>query len=56
MKLVQIVNEPTHACGNTIDHCYISEIIQNDIKIKVIPRYYSDHSALCLNISDSLKD
>jgi hypothetical protein len=44
----QIVTDPTHTEGRTIDHCYTRDI--PSVTHFLHPLYYSDHSALCISI------
>ena len=41
-----IVTKPTHVEGNMIDHCYISNIPKEEIRITQAPVYYSNHDML----------
>ena len=48
----QLMNEPTHIRGRTIDHFYFREgavIQENPIILRYSP-YYSDHDAICATI------
>ena len=46
----QIVKKSTHTDGGHIDHAYIMNKGNYEAKlyIEIIPRYYSDHDALCI--------
>ena len=53
--LKQIVNEPTHTRGNTIDHCYVPECLVKGTKIKFQFTYYSDHASFAIQFPDKMK-
>ena len=54
MGMVQLITQPTHNLGRTIDHCYVSQgHLQLDVK--VMSPYYSDHSAICLKIVEAME-
>ena len=46
----QLVNQPTHDGGRTLDHCYASRNISDKICLKFHSPYYSDHDALCISV------
>ena len=50
--LVQIVTEPTHMAGRTIDHVYVSAKEKELINVKTMFKYYSDHAALQIKLTD----
>ena len=50
--LKQIVHEPTHTKGNTIDHCYLPENLVKGTEIKIQFTYYSDHASFAINFHD----
>ena len=47
---IQMIDQPTHSGGRTIDHCYVSNrgLVQ---QIKIISPYYTDHSAFCMKLN-----
>ena len=49
-KLDQIINDPTHMAGRTLDHVYIDETIKNNIEIWSNFKYFSDHVSFNINI------
>ena len=52
--MVQLITQPTHIKGRTIDHCYVSQgHLQLDVK--VVSPYYSDHSAISLKIVEPME-
>ena len=53
--LKQIVHEPTHTKGNTIDHCYVPENFVKGTEIKIQFTYYSDHASFAINFHDDNK-
>ena len=46
LELSQIVTEPTHIAGRTLDQVYVSKEIHEKVSLDVQFKYYSDHSAL----------
>ena len=46
----QVVKEPTHISGGTIDHIYLSTHLLNSFQhiIHITPLYYSDHDAVSI--------
>ena len=44
--LKQLVKQPTHWAGRTLDHVYVPEGLINLIELKIVFKYYSDHAAL----------
>ena len=50
-NLVQIVQQPTHQEGRTIDHIYVSSNVKNRINFKVVFKYFTDHAALQIKIT-----
>ena len=51
INLSQIVKEPTHDLGGTIDHCYVSRILKENIELNCMFKYYSDHTALQIKLN-----
>lgn len=49
-----IVKDPTHLSGGLIDHVYIKKTFLTDREVKCIVKniYFSDHDAICFNISN----
>ena len=49
----QIVTEPTHDKGNTLDHFYVRpvEMVTNYF---VHPLYFSDHDAICASVKEEI--
>ena len=46
----QLVMDPTHDKGNTIDHVYVSPALQGRVMIEKTSIYYSDHDLLTIKI------
>lgn len=42
-ELDQVINDPTHMAGRTIDHVYINEKMKHETEIVSTFKYYSDH-------------
>ena len=54
MGMVQLITQPTHNHGRTLDHCYVSQgHLQLDVK--VVSPYYSDHSGFCLKLVEPME-
>ena len=51
LEFVQLVNSATQDGGRVIDHCYVPIDIADNIIVKQYSPYYSDHDALCINLS-----
>ena len=49
--LIQMISEPTHDMGKTLDHLYISSILKEKISCNVTFKYFSDHAALEIKLS-----
>ena len=49
-KFKTIVDQATHIGGGHIDHCYFMNIgnFEDLPAIEIIPKYYSDHDAICI--------
>ena len=50
MKLVQVINQPTHKDGRTLDHLYLSEELKERLEYDIQFKYYTDHSAIQMKI------
>ena len=52
-KFREIIKKSTHSEGNHIDHAYIMNVgnFVEDPEVKIIPKYYSDHDAICITWS-----
>ena len=50
-KLRQVVQEPTHVAGRTIDHIYLSEGLVDTLEFKVMFKYFSDHAAMQIKLN-----
>ena len=49
----QLIHEPTHVRGRTIDHAYLLEEKRTmKIVIERYSPYYSDHDAICITIPE----
>ena len=46
----EVIKKPTHTEGGYIDHAYVMNIgnFVEDPKILLVPKYYSDHDAICI--------
>ena len=49
-KFEQLVTDPTHDGGNTIDHVYVSPALQGRVVVEKSCVYYSDHDLLTIKI------
>ena len=47
----QVINEPTHKAGRTLDQLFVSKNLQNRIEVKVMFKYYTDHAALQIKLN-----
>ena len=47
----QLITSPTHDEGRTIDHCYVPAERKKEFKITLHSLYFSDHDAICINLS-----
>ena len=48
----QLIQEPTHDKGNTIDHVYVNKLLRNrGIFYEQNPAYYSDHDVISLYVT-----
>ena len=48
----QVITEPTHDMGNTIDHVYLNSLLPSEkVESKCSPAYFSDHDIITLRIS-----
>ena len=54
-KFEQLVMDPTHDGGNTIDHVYVSQALQGRVVIEKTCIYYSDHDLLTIKIIEENK-
>ena len=52
MKLVQVINQPTHKEGRTLDHLYLSEQLKEKLEYDIQFKYYTDHSAIQMKIKE----
>ena len=48
--LTQVVQEPTHEDGRTLDHLYVPNSWKDSINLNVEFKYYSDHAALSIEL------
>ena len=46
----QLVTQPTHDGGRTLDQCYASSNVSDKIELDFHSPYYSDHDALCISL------
>ena len=49
-KFEQLMMDPTHDKGNTIDHVYVSSALLGRVMIEKTSIYYSDHDLLTIKI------
>ncbi len=49
-NMVQIVMEPTHDAGNTLDHVYVSRTMLSACSYLTIPVFFSDHDLLQIKV------
>ena len=49
----EVIKKSTHSEGNHIDHAYVMNVgnFVKDPDVKIIPKYYSDHDAICITWS-----
>ena len=54
MDFHQIVTTATHKDGGAIDHIYWrqGQNARHELALEYIPKYYSDHDALCLTLKE----
>ena len=50
-KFEQLVMDPTHDEGNTIDHVYVSPALQGRVVIEKTCLYFSDHDLLTIRVT-----
>ena len=50
LNLKQLISNPTHIKGRTIDHVYIRKTLKNEPKISLRYNYFSDHSSLSIQL------
>jgi hypothetical protein len=50
-KFKQIINKATHIDGGHINHAYVFNLgnYEETPNIEIIPKYYSDHDAICIS-------
>ena len=46
----QLVTDPTHDGGRTIDHCYLPKILKDKFQLIHHSPHFSDHDALLINV------
>ena len=48
----EVIKKPTYSEGSHIDHAYIKNAgnFEEDPEVMIIPKYYSDHDAICLTL------
>ena len=46
LGLKQMVNIPTHKDGRSIDHVYASSLLESQIELTIMFKYFTDHAAL----------
>ena len=49
-RLVQKVRNITHDQGNTLDHCYVSSGLNDQLTLFLHHLYYSDHDCICVSL------
>ena len=50
-KFEQLIMDPTHDKGNTIDHVYVSPALQGRVVIEKTCLYFSDHDLLTIRVT-----
>ena len=50
-KFEQLVMDPTHDEGNTIDHVYVSPALQGRVEVEKTCLYFSDHDLLTIKVT-----
>ena len=53
LKLRQIISEPTQEKGRTIDQCFVSEEMVDEMKTHQQFTYYSDHASFTFNFNET---
>ena len=48
--LIQMIQQPTHSEGRTIDHYYVSQPMSLISEVLIISPYFTDHSAICIRL------
>ena len=51
-KLQEMIHEPTHHAGRTIDHLYVSPSLVEKLEVKLMFKYYSDHAAMQIKLKN----
>ena len=51
-KFEQLMMDPTHGKGNTIDHVYVSPALQGRVVVDKTCIYYSDHDLLTIKVTE----
>ena len=51
-KFKQLMMDPTHDKGNTIDHVYVSPALQGRVVVDKTCIYYSDHDLLTIKVTE----
>ena len=46
----QLITQPTHDQGRTIDQCYVPIVFKDKVQLKIFSPYYTDHDAICINL------
>ena len=49
-KFEQLVTDPTHDGGNTLDHVYVSQALQGRVVVEKTCSYFSDHDLLTIKV------
>ena len=55
-KFEQLIMDPTHDKGNTIDHVYVSPALQGRVVIEKTCLYFSDHDLLTIRVTREESD
>ena len=50
-NLQQMIQEPTHEAGRTLDHLYLSPNLVEKLEVKLVFKYYSDHAAMQIKLN-----
>ena len=50
-NFTQLIHEPTHIEGNTLDHCYLRDRKKSlDVAVELHCKYYTDHKGLAVHL------
>ena len=50
LGLLQVISQPTHKEGRTLDHLYVPANLKDKVDVKVQFKYFSDHASLQIKL------